>query len=70
MADLNRLAQLIVDISSNDFFFTVNIDPVEKKVWVYMFIDNMVVDSSFYDLSDTEKAIKWIEEQRANHGRV
>lgn len=67
MADIDRLVKLIVDISSDDFFFTVNIDPVWKKVCVYVFIGGKVVDSSFHDLSDIEKAIEWIKGRHKKH---
>lgn len=64
MADINRLVQLIVDISSDDFFFTMNIDPLEEIGWLYAFVNNTAVESKFFDLSDIEKAIEWVEEQR------
>lgn len=67
MADMNRLTQLITDVSSDDFFFTVNIEPIRKKAWVFAFVRNTVVESSFFDLSDIEKAIERVEERHKKH---
>ena len=68
MADMNQLCQLIADLSSDDFFFSVDFDGKTKIIWVFLHVANKVVESSSFEMLDTEKTIEWVEEQRLKHG--
>ena len=70
MADMNQLTQLIKDVSSDDFFFSVDFNGNTKTIWVFLYIDNKTVESDFFGMLDTERAMAWIEEQRAKYRRV
>lgn len=70
MADMNQLTQLISDVSSEDFFFSVDFDGITKIIWLFLCINSKTVESAFFNVLDAEKAMVWIEEQRAKHGRV
>lgn len=61
MTDMNKLCQLIADVSSDGFFFSIDFDGRTKIIWVFLHVANKVVESSSFEMLDAEKAIEWVE---------
>ena len=70
MADMNQLTQLVVDASSDDFYFLAEVSGRSKVLWVSLFIKGKIQEHVFFGLVEIDAAIKWVEEQRAKHGGV